>query len=319
MSRLFLGVEIGGTKQQVIVGNENGEIVDMISERFPLPNGAKDVLDWMEKKIPILKDKYPTVERIGVGFGGPMASTTGKILISVQVPGWKDFELNTWFTEKFNLPTVSVVDTVAGGYAELHLGAGRGSKIFFYSNIGTGIGGALYINGKTFDGTGNGGMYFGNTFVSDWTASEPGKVEKIENLCSGTAIERRLRTPGYVPKDSMLMELCGGDFASLNCKQLKVAAEAEDKFALEELDRIGYSYGQGLATVISLIGPDKIAIGGGVANMGEVLVRPMRKYADQYVFISGKGTYTVEPCELMDNNVPVGAVLYARDGFNAVG
>ncbi len=148
MSRLFLGVEIGGTKQQIIAGNEKGEIVDKISEKFPLKNGARDVLDWMEAKVPIMLGRHPEIESIGVGFGGPMASTTGKILISVQVPGWKDFELNTWFTEKFRLPTTSVVDTVAGGYAELMLGAGRGSKIFFYSNIGTGIGGALYIDGK---------------------------------------------------------------------------------------------------------------------------------------------------------------------------
>ena len=69
MSKLYLGVEIGGTKQQIIVGNEKGEIVDMISERFPLKNGAIDVLDWMERKVPILLNKY-TIERIGIGFGG---------------------------------------------------------------------------------------------------------------------------------------------------------------------------------------------------------------------------------------------------------
>ncbi len=112
--------------------------------------------------------------------------------------------------------------------------------------------------------------------------------------------------------------MCGGDISAISCRTLKAAAEAKDAFSLGELDRVGYSFGQGLATVISLIAPDRIAIGGGVANMGEVLVEPMRKYADKYVFISGRGTYTIDPCELMDDNVPVGAVLYARDGFHAV-
>lgn len=317
MSKLYLGVEIGGTKQQIIVGDENGKIIDMISERFPLKNGAVDVLDWMERKVPILTEKYP-IERIGVGFGGPMKSTTGQILISVQVPGWKNFELVTWFEEKFKIPTISVNDTVAGGYAELKLGAGTKSESFFYTNIGTGIGGAYYLHGKTFDGIGNGCCYFGNTFVTDWTADRPGQVEKIENLCSGTAIEKRLRTPGYVPETSALYEAVNGEIEKLTCKTLKVTAEAKDEFSLAELDRIGYSFGQGLATIITMMAPDRVAIGGGVGNMGEVLFAPIRKYADQYVFISGKGTYDIVPCDLMDNNVPVGAALYARDGFHAM-
>jgi len=317
MSKLYLGVEIGGTKQQIIVGDEKGQIVDMISERFPLKNGAIDVLDWMEVKVPILLNKY-TIERIGIGFGGPMNSTTGKILISCQVPGWKDFELNTWFEEKFKVPSIAVNDTVAGGYAELQVGAGVNSQSFFYTNIGTGIGGAYYLHGKTFDGIGNGGCYFGNTYVTDWTADKPGQVEKIEHLCSGTAIEKRLRTPGYVPQSSALYEACNGDVSKLSCKTLKLTAEANDEFSLAELDRVGYSFGQGLSTVITMMSPDRIAIGGGVGNMGEVLFAPIRKYADMYGFISSKGTYEIVGCELMDNNVPVGAVLYARDGFDAL-
>ena len=91
-------------------------------------------------------------------------------------------------------------DTVAGGYAELCRGAGVDARHFFYSNIGSGIGGALFLDRVPYDGLGMGAAYLGHTYVPDWTAEAPGRENKLENLCSGWSIERRLRTPGYVAR-----------------------------------------------------------------------------------------------------------------------
>ena len=318
MRSLYLGVEIGGTKQQIIVSDENARILDRISERVPLPNGARDVLTWISAKLPLLRKKYVDIKAIGVGFGGPLESATSRVLISVQVPGWKDFQLKTWFETQFSLPTTVVIDSVCGGYAELKLGAGRGAKCLLYSNIGTGIGGALYIGGLTYDGVGKGAMYLGNTFVADWTAKKAGAVEKMENLCCGIAIEKRLRSKGYVPAQSVLWQLAGGEQSAIDCRMLGEAARRHDGFALAELEKVGQTYGIGLSTAITLLSPDKVVIGGGVANLGEALLDPIRRHTEKYVFISSRGTYDIVKSQIMDDNVPVGAVLYARDGFQAV-
>lgn len=318
MDQVYLGVEIGGTKQQIAVCNEKGAIVEMISEKVDHPNGAADILHWLEQKIPQLLARYPQIHSIGVGFGGPLETKTGRVLISVQVPGWKDFELKTWFEASFGLPTVVVVDTVAGGYAELKLGSGVGSRKFFYTNIGTGIGGSLFVDGKTWDGIGYGAAYLGNTYTADWTAEQAGAVDRIETLCSGTAIERRLRTERYVPADSALTGMCGGDISKLDCRMLRQAAEQGDGFALEELDRVGKTFGIGVANAVSMLGVDTISIGGGLANLGQWILKPVQKYAEEYVFISGKDRFDVTICTLLDDNVPIGAALYARDGFDPV-
>ena len=318
MDQVYLGVEIGGTKQQIAVCNESGTIVEMVSERVAHPNGAVDILHWLEQKIPKVLAKYPQIHTIGVGFGGPLETKTGRVLISVQVPGWKDFELKTWFEATFRLPTVVVVDTVAGGYAELKLGSGVGSQKFFYTNIGTGIGGSLFVDGKTWDGIGYGAAFLGNTYAADWTAAQAGAVDRIEALCSGTAIERRLRTKGYVPENSALIALCHGDISKLDCRVLRQAAEQAGQFALDELDRVGMTFGIGVANTVSMLGVDTISIGGGLANLGDWILAPVRKYAEKYVFISGKDRFRVTICSLLDDNVPIGAALYARDGFHSL-
>ena len=316
MGKLFGAVEIGGTKQQLAIIDETGAILDLVCGKFPLPNGAIDVLNWIEANFPPLLKKY-SVEAIGVGYGGILESQTGRVLLSVQVPGWQDFMLRDWFEEKFSIRTVVVNDTVCGGYAEYMLGSGRGYKSFYYTNIGTGIGGAMFFDGKTYDGVGYGGVYMGNTYVGN-PLGAPGDVLKLENFCSGVAIERRLRTPGRIPADSMLMELCGGDTAKLSCYDLKKAADAGDAFALSELELFAGVYGVTLANFITLFSPQRVAIGGGVANMGDVLMNPIRRHTEKFVFESAQGRYDIVQCELMDENVLVGAALYARDGFKII-
>ncbi len=317
MSKLYAGIEIGGTKQQICVADDTGKIIKLVSERIPIPNGAPDILAWIEDRLTgVLKD-YPEVCALGVGFGGPIETATGRVLLSVQVKGWMDFELKTWFEEKFNLPTTVVNDTVAGGYAELMNGSGRGFNNFYYTNIGTGIGGAMFFNRKTFDGIGYGGVYMGNTYVADHTG-EPGAVCRLEELCSGTGIERLLRAEGAVCPDSMMYEMCGGDTSKLDCRMLGEAAKAGDPTALKHIDRFAQTYAVSIANFISLFSPERVAIGGGVANLGDVILEPVRKYVDKYVFASSKGLYDIVQCEIMDENVIVGAVLYARDGFNAI-
>ncbi|MBQ8506832.1 MAG: ROK family protein [Clostridia bacterium] len=310
MGKLYGAVEIGGTKQQLAICDDRGAILEHMCGKFPLPNGAIDVLNWIEANLPGLLSKY-TVDTIGVGYGGILESATGRVLLSVQVPGWQDFMLKDWFEQKFGIPTVVVNDTVCGGYAEYCLGSGRGYKSFYYTNIGTGIGGAMFFDGKTYDGVGYGGVYMGNTYVQD-PLGAPGAVCKLENFCSGVAIERRLRTPGRAPQDSMLYG------SGLSCYDLKTAADAGDAFALSELELFAGVYGVTLANFITLFSPQRVAIGGGVANLGEVLMEPIRRHTEKYVFESAKGCYDIVQCQLMDENVLIGAALYARDGFKTI-
>lgn len=307
----YIGVEIGGTKQQVASFNEKGEMIKMFSERVKLIRGALDILDWMKDKIPQLLTKN-TVS-IGVGFGGIVDTSDGSSACSVHVPGWDKFPIKKWFEETFLLPTVVVNDTVCGGYAEVLQGTGKGVESFFYTNIGTGCGGAMFKNGKNYDGIGTGGAYHGQIYVPSWdNLNTPVRMEEI---CRGPAIEERLRTKGYVPKSSLLCEMCGGDVEKLSCKEWGKAANMGDEFALSDIDRWAKTYATALSTLITLLAPQKVAIGGGVANIGDVIMDAIRKHTDDLIFISMKDRYEIVRCKTMDMAVLIGAAMYARDGF----
>lgn len=313
---LFLGVEIGYTKQQLAIGTGDGTLLDVIQAKLVLKRGAQDILDWMMEQIPALlagKPGYRTdVKAIGIGFGGPLETATGRVLSSIQVPGWEGFRLREWASQAFGLPCYVINDTVAGGYAELRLGAGRGVDHFFYTNIGSGIGGSLFMHGKWYDGTGLGASYLGNTFVPDWTTEQPGKPIRLELICSGMNIEKRLRRPGYVPGDSLMATLCD-DPASYTCAMLAQAVRMQDAFAVAQLDAITQSFAIGLCNMLALAPARRIAIGGGVAKMGDILFDRIRHYTQAYAFIANKDAYDIVQSELLDNAVTAGAVLYAAD------
>jgi glucokinase len=251
------------------------------------------------------------VAGIGVGFGGPVETDTGKVLVSHQVGGWEGLPLRNWFEDRFGLPANVHNDANAAGWAEYCRGAGRGTRTFCYMNIGSGIGGAFVINGALYDGQGFGAAEIGHTYVPDWTAPVPGIFDKLEHLCSGWAIERRVRSHASIPPASALWKLCHGRQDQLTCAMIGDAARQGDPFALAVLEDVARTIGLALSNVITLVHPERIALGGGVSLMGSVLLDPIRRQVDEHVFRPYRGRYEIVPCALGEDVVLVGALLLA--------
>ena len=315
MSAVVLGVEIGGTKLQAAIGTEDGEL--LLHRRGSAPSGgAPAILGWFAEEMPGLLNEAAaqghTVARIGVGFGGPVETATGTVLTSHQVEGWSGFSLKAWFEDRFDIETYVFNDSNSAGWAEYCKGAGRGTRTFLYSNIGSGIGGALVIEGRLHDGQGRGASEVGHCYVPDWESGVPGAARKLELLCSGWAIERRIRAGCVPPLNTPLGALCQGRADALTCAMLGEAAQQGDAYALGELDRVGRSIGLALANAITLLHPERIALGGGVALMGGVLLDPIRRYANEYAFGPFQNRFEIVPCVLGESVVMVGAILLTK-------
>lgn len=312
---MIAGVEIGGTKTQICVGNTDGTIVKTVRGRVETEKGSQGILDWIKEHLTALiqeeNEKGNKIEAIGVGFGGPLETKTGRILKSVQIAGWNDFSLKKWFEDTFQIPSFIYNDSSAAGYGEYILGCGKGTKQFFYTNMGSGVGGSLIVDGNLYDGQGYGAAELGQTRVPDWTSDQLGKDERLEAICSGWAIEQRLRKPGYIPKDSILMELCGGDTDKVTNQMLGEAANRKDAFALAELDRVANTMSIAITNVLCLMQVERVAVGGGFSLIGEPLFEPLRKHTKEREFISNTDHYEVEQCKLGEAIVLQGAMLLA--------
>lgn len=186
---MFLGVEIGGTKLQVGVCDRRGRLKRLVRVRVERRRGRAGILRQLEATIPALLRTHK-IRRIGVGFGGPVDSAIGKVVTSFQVPGWRGFALRRWFERRFKLPVTVENDTNCATLAEALAGAGRGKRKVFYTNVGTGVGGGLVIDGALYNGR-FGAMEIGHTWI--------GKRE-TESLVSGLAIERGVSTVSKAAK-----------------------------------------------------------------------------------------------------------------------
>lgn len=316
MKPSIIGVEIGGTKLQLAIGTPQGEILSVHQGRVAVESGAQGILAWLQKNMPIVMDRAVNSgympNAIGCGFGGPIDTPRGRVLKSIQISGWDGFPLRQWLQDEFQLPAIMANDTNAAAWGEYCRGSGRGTRHFFYTNIGSGIGGGIIIDGSLYDGQGYGAGEFGQTFVPDWTSPRRGAEERLENLCSGWAIERRLRSAPDISPSSLLLELCEGDQSRIDCRLLDQAAVAGDEYSLHEIHQVGKTIGIALSNVLSLISPERIAIGGGVSNMGELLFEPIRRSAREHEFVSSVGHYEIVPCQLKESIVLVGAILLAQ-------
>ena len=316
-SQPVLAVESGGSKLQLALGLPDGTILERRRGAVTIEEGAAGILAWFEREIPSFiaacANEHGTPAAIGIGFGGPIESATGQVLASHQVRGWDGIPLRAWFEERFELPAVIANDTNAAGWAEYCCGAGQGTRTFCYMNIGSGIGGALVVDGKLHDGQGFGAAEIGHTYVPDWTAAGPGAPEKLENLCSGWRIEARIRAWDDLEAGTPLWGLCGGAPDTLDCALLGEAARRGDARAIAEIDRVADSVGIALANVLTLVHPERIAMGGGVSLLGDVLLEPIRERVARRVFGPFRGRYRIVPCALAEDVVLAGALLLAAE------
>lgn len=316
---LFIGIEIGGTKLQLAVGNRNGELQNLISGQVEKDQGAMGILEWLANSIPKFIENSQThtdnIVAIGCGFGGPVHRNTGRVLKSNQIFGWDDFPLKDWLEDTFLLPAWVDNDSDAATWGEYQKGFGRGIENFFYTNIGSGVGGGFIINGSLYDSHGIGAGEFGHTLIPNPFTNQDDIAMEIESISSGWSIEKRLRKPGYVPKTSDLFKRVGGKVSILSTQDLAISALAGDPFALNEIDLVAHSLGIGLANVLCLTNVEKIAVGGGVAKMGDLLLKPIRHYTAKYFFMSSQSQYQIQQSELGDEIVLIGSILLASQAY----
>jgi len=151
MQKRYLGLDIGGTKCAVSIG----EIVDdgiKILEREEIPTSLPlDTLKRLQAFVDVWKEKYSPI-RVGISCGGPLDQKSGKILTPPNLPSWHNFEIVAYVQKEWGLQAALENDANACALAEWRYGAGQGTQNMVFCTFGTGLGAGLIINGKLYVG-----------------------------------------------------------------------------------------------------------------------------------------------------------------------
>jgi len=252
MNKFYAGIDLGGTKILTFLCDSNRKILARIRTSTNAEKGVDVVIERMIKTVTDACSKAnidpKDLSGIGIGVPGPVNKNSGIVYDCPNLPGWKNIKVESLFREKTGIPIKVENDARAAGLAEARIGAAKDHDNVFYITVSTGIGGAIIINREIFHGAIGAAGEFGQMKLLDGSIFE-------SHFC-GPAIEKK-----FGIKTKMIPELI-----NLN-----------DPGAQKALDHLVNGIGTYLANITTLLNPDIIVIGGGVSNIGDLLIKPVEK------------------------------------------
>ena len=298
---LLLGLEIGGTKLQLVAGASPGHI--LLRQRLLVDRawGAAAICDQI--KIALAQWAGIRWRAAGVGFGGPVDWRSGRICCSHQVDGWKDLNFRSWLENLIDAPVAVENDANLAALAEARYGAGYDFNPVFYTNSGSGVGGGLIVDGQIYHGAPPGESEFGQLRLA------PDGLT-VEDHCSGWAVDRKIRE---LCDDEPLSELAAivGSERGGEARHLAAALGAGNKTAKQIVEETASMLAFALSHVVHLFHPQVIVLGGGLALIGEPWRASIAQGLPGHLVAAFRPGPKVRLAALREDVVPCGALAVA--------
>ncbi|MEK7707795.1 MAG: ROK family protein [Verrucomicrobiota bacterium] len=301
-NRLFLGIEIGGTKLQLVLGDESARIRERRRLSVDAAQGAAGIRQQIKCALPELL-RGRNIAAVGVGFGGPVDWKAGRVARSHQIEGWSEFDLSGWLHRLTNAPVAVDNDANVAALGEATCGAGVGLDPVFYVTLGSGVGGGLVVDGKIYHGATPGEAEIGHLRLD-----QRGRV--LELCCSGWAVDKKIRRLARRQPRSLLARLVGNSTGG-EARHLAAALRRGDTGARKILTDTANDLAFGLSHVVHLIHPAVIVLGGGLSHVGEPFRRAVAQALPQLIMEVFRPGPRVLLAQLGEDPVPVGALLLA--------
>lgn len=298
----MLGIEIGGTKLQLVLGDERGCIDRRVRLAVEPALGAAGIQRQIEQALPELLGDT-TLDAAGVGFGGPVDWRTGQICRSHQIEGWSGFALGYWVRRLTDAPVAVDNDANVAALGEAIRGAGAGLNPVFYVTLGSGVGGGLVTDGKVFHGATPGESEIGHVRLDRGGTT-------VESRCSGWAVDARIRELKLREPSSALARLSGGIHGG-EARILCAALREHDSAAQRLLCDVAEDLAFGLSHVVHLFHPQTIILGGGLSAVGEPLRAAVECALAEFTMDAFAPGPAIRLAALGEDTVPVGALLLA--------
>ena len=301
-SNEYLGIEIGGTKLQLVMGSPEGQITERKRLSVTKDEGGAGIRAQIETVLQSWAGRK--FAGVGVGFGGPVDWRTGRICCSHQIEGWSEFDLGQWLQKLTKAPVQVDNDANTAALAEALKGAGHSHNPVFYVTMGSGVGGGLVVDERIYHGATPGEAEIGHVRLD-----RAGTI--VEDRCSGWAVDRRIRTAIAEHPNSELARLAGKNQDG-EAKHLKAALDGGDQLARKILDETCADLAFGLSHVVHLTHPEMIVLGGGLSLLGPILASTVQHHLRSFIMEAFAPGPEVRIASLGEDVVPIGALLLAE-------
>jgi glucokinase len=312
--RYYVGVDLGGTSMRVAVASEAGEILAHEKAATHPEDGPAEVFRRLAALVDtargIMGSGAGLAAAWGVAFPGPIDHRVGVLTTPPNLPGWHNVPVQDLLEPIARTAVRIENDAHVAALGEHAFGAGRGSTEMVYMTISTGIGGGIIVRNRLLLGADGSAGEVGH-MVIDWRGPRCncGNFGCLEVLASGTAIGKAASA-----------RLVRGDRSSLttlpqpvSAKDVISAAHAGDPLAGEVLADAAAIIGAGCVSMVNLVNPQLIVLGGGVSlHAGELLLDPVRKRIASLALELPRAHVQVAPAKLGDDAGLYGAIALAR-------
>ena len=308
-TRGLVGIEIGGTKLQIVAGTGPGAIGRRWRSTVRPEQGGAAIQRQILAGLADIgaADSTRPPRAVGVGFGGPVDRRTGTICRSHQIDGWENFELAEWLRGTTNAPVTIENDANTAALGEACCGSGAGFDPVFYVTLGSGVGGGLVVAGNIYHGTPPGEAEFGHLRLGREGAT-------VESRCSGWSVDARIRADvttgqaaGFLAAALARQGSSGGE-----ARHLGAALAADDPHAGRVLEDLAGDLSFALSHVVHLMHPAAIVLGGGLSLVGEPLRSAVAAALPRFVMEAFHPVPAVRLAMLGEDSVPAGALELAR-------
>jgi glucokinase len=291
-----IGIDLGGTAIKLGRFTEDGTCLQSLTVPTPQPAYPDDTIDMMVYAIEKLAPSMVNISAIGIGTPGP-ADITGRVAkIAINLEGWIDIPVATIIQARTGVPAIVGNDGNCAGLGENWLGAGRNYRNSILLTLGTGVGGAVFLNGELFTGhAGSAGELGLISFDPDGHPCNSGNNGSLEQFLSGQAIRR---ITGKEPREM-------GELAA-----------AGDRSALEFWDNYGRNLGIGLTSIIYILTPEVAIIGGGISASAEYFLPAAQREIERRVMETSRPKFKLIAAQLGNQAGITGAAKLAWEMLN---
>jgi len=318
-----IGVDLGGTK--LLAGAVDPALnVHHRATRSAHAADHGEVLDTVVSAVAEVRDAVEgasgSVAAVGIGIPALIDTERGIAVMSTHLP-LAGVPFRDLVAERIGLPVFVDNDANAAMLAEWRLGAARGFGDAALLTIGTGIGGGLVVGGALQRGSQGAGAELGHMVVQADGPPCHGNCPNhgcLEALCSGTALAREARRlAAELPRSELGRALAAG--REISGPLVTDLAHDGDAAAIEALAVIGRWLGVGVVTIVNMLNPDVVVIGGGVIAAGELLLAPARAVVAERAMSPSKEHVRIVPARFGAESGMLGAATLAFDGLGHFG